>query len=205
MNYLAHLHIADYTKTSFSGNFLGDFVKGTPEGKYPDEIVKGIRLHRHIDSFVDKHPQVLAAKQLFPKNLRRYAPIALDMFWDHFLALHWKQFHHLTLPEFCLLAEQTIEKETADKQVILPERFIKVNAWVWEDKWLESYQKVDNINYALKRMAMRSERMAPLGETGEILRESYVQLSELFFTLYEDVLKESINHYILLNTKKETN
>lgn len=33
MNYLAHLHIADHTNTSFTGNFLGDFVKGDPEQK----------------------------------------------------------------------------------------------------------------------------------------------------------------------------
>ena len=204
MNYLAHLHIADHTKTSFSGNFLGDFVKGNPDGKYPDEVVKGIRLHRHIDSFVDKHPQVLAAKLLFPKALRRYAPIALDMFWDHFLALHWKQFHHLALHDFCLLAEQTIEKETANKQVVLPERFERVNGWVWQDKWLESYQTIDNISYALKRMAMRSERMAPLGDTGKVLSEHYEQLSVIFFALYKEVLQESMNYQKLFNIKKET-
>ena len=203
MNYLAHLHIADQTKTSFSGNFLGDFVKGDPDGKYPREIVEGIRLHRHIDGFVDKHPQVLDAKTLFPKSLRRYAPIALDMFWDHFLALHWQQFHSLTLSEFCLMAEQKIEQETKHKQIILPERFERVNAWVWQDKWLESYQKLDNINYALKRMAMRSERMTPLGETGKVLSEHYQELSTVFFTLYEDVLNES-RRVLASNEKKET-
>ena len=204
MNYLAHLHIADHTNTSFSGNFLGDFVKGNPDGKFPTEIVKGIRLHRHIDSFVDKHDQVLAAKLLFPKSLRRYAPIALDMFWDHFLALHWKQFHCLTLSDFCLLAERNIEKETSNKQVVLPERFEKVNGWVWQDRWLESYQKPENIDYALKRMSMRSERMAPLGDTGEVLTKYYEQLLDVFFVLYEDVLKESVSNQLLLNARKET-
>ena len=202
MNYLAHLHIANHTDTSFSGNFLGDFVKGNPDDKYPVEIVQGIRLHRHIDSFVDKHPQVLAAKLLFPKSLRRYAPIALDMFWDHFLALYWKRFHHLSLHEFCLLAEQTIKKETEDKQIVLPERFERVNGWVWQDKWLESYQKLDNIDYALKRMATRSERMAPLGDTGKVLSEHYEQLSDVFFVLYEEVLKESIKAIVAIKNKK---
>lgn len=204
MNYLAHLHIADHTNTSFSGNFLGDFVKGNPDGKFPTEIVKGIRLHRHIDSFVDKHHQVLTAKLLFPKSLRRYAPIALDMFWDHFLALHWKQFHRLTLSDFCLLAERNIKKETSHKQVVLPEQFEKVNGWVWQDRWLESYQKSENIDYALKRMSMRSERMAPLGDTGEVLTKHYEQLLNVFFVLYEDVLKESVSNQLLLNARKET-
>lgn len=191
MNYLAHLHIAASTKTSFSGNFLGDFVKGNPDGQFPEEIVLGIRLHRYVDSFTDKHPQVLAAKLFFPKNLRRYAPIALDMFWDHCLALHWPAFCHLTLPKFCQLAEQNIANETQSKSVILPERFERINGWVWQDKWLESYQEMANIEYALQRMSTRSERMAPLAETGKILNENYAQLSLVFFTLYKDVLKAS--------------
>ena len=66
MNYLAHLHIAASTNTNFSGNFLGDFVKGNPDGLFPREIVQGIRLHRYVDSFTDKHPQVLAAKVIIP-------------------------------------------------------------------------------------------------------------------------------------------
>ena len=191
MNYLAHLHIAASTNTSFSGNFLGDFVKGNPDGQFPKEIVQGIRLHRYVDSFTDKHPQVLAAKLLFPKALRRYAPIALDMFWDHFLALHWTTFHDLTLAEFCQLAEQKIINETQASDVTLPERFERINGWVWQDKWLESYQKIENIEYALKRMATRSERMAPLAETGKVLRENYADLNIVFFALYEDVLKAS--------------
>ena len=191
MNYLAHLHIAASTNTSFSGNFLGDFVKGNPDGQFPKEIVQGIRLHRYVDSFTDKHPQVLAAKLLFPKALRRYAPIALDMFWDHFLALHWTTFHDLTLAEFCQLAEQKIINETQASDVTLPERFERINGWVWQDKWLESYQKIENIEYALKRMATRSERMAPLAETGKVLRENYADLNIVFFALYEDVLKVS--------------
>lgn len=191
MNYLAHLHIAAKTKTSFSGNFLGDFVKGNPEGRFPESIVTGIRLHRYVDSFTDKHPQVLAAKLLFPEPLRRYAPIALDMFWDHCLAVNWSTYYSSSLSNFCLLAERTIIDETQDESIILPERFQRINGWVWEDKWIESYQKIANIEYALQRMSTRSERMAPLAETGKVLINNYKQLSDVFFALYDDVLKAS--------------
>lgn len=195
MNYLAHLHIATHTNTSLSGNFLGDFVKGNPDQQFPVEIVKGIRLHRYVDSFTDKHSKVLAVKRLFPESLRRYAPIALDMFWDHCLALHWGKFHHLTLVKFCQFAEQKIIEETLQKEVQLPERFQRVNGWVWQDRWLESYQKMSNIEFALKRMSTRSVRMAPLAETWQVLNEHYEVLTETFFELYEDVLNASV-HFI---------
>jgi len=204
MNYLAHLHIADHTHTSFSGNFLGDFVKGDPDGQFPPNIVQGIRLHRHVDSFVDRNAHVLAAKACFPQPLRRYAPIALDMFWDHFLAVHWQQFHSLSLSEFCVMAEQKIQAETADQQIILPARFQRVNGWVWQDKWLESYQRVDNIQYALTRMATRSERMAPLAQTGQVLTQHYQAFNDIFPVLYNEVLQEVEAFLAAVNNKKET-
>jgi len=202
MNYLAHLHIAASTNTSYSGNFLGDFVKGDPAQQFPIKIVEGIRLHRYVDSFIDKHPHVLEAKLVFPKALRRYAPIALDMFWDHCLALYWSRFHHLTLSDFCAMAKRKIEQETEGEDVILPPRFQQVNGWVWEERWLESYQKLTNIEYALKRMATRSERMAPLAETGQILAKNYVQLSDVFFEVYADVLQASEAFVVKVNTDK---
>ena len=191
MNYLAHLHIADATKTSFSGNFLGDFVKGNPDTQFPTQIVQGIRLHRFVDSFTDQHSQVLQAKLLFPAHLRRYAPIALDMFWDHCLAANWSEFHHLSLIDFCQMAELKIAQETTPKDIILPERFERINRLVWRDKWIESYQKISNIEYALQRMSSRSTRMAPLAETGKVLIEHYQILAGIFAGLYSDVLFES--------------
>lgn len=202
MNYLAHLHIAAHTQTSFSGNFLGDFVKGDPDTQFPTLIAKGIRLHRYVDSFTDKHPQVLAAKQLFPQALRRYAPIALDMFWDHCLARYWTQFYDVSLVDFCQFAEVQIKLETASDAIILPPRFQRVCDWVWREKWLESYQKIENIDYALQRMATRSERMAPLAETGAVLIANYEALSCVFLRLYPAVLKASQQRAAI--TKKET-
>jgi acyl carrier protein phosphodiesterase len=191
LNYLAHLHLAAKTQTSFSGNFLGDFVKGNPDGLYSEQIVEGIRLHRYVDGFTDKHPLVLAAKLLFPAVLRRYAPIALDMFWDHCLASQWSAYHSLPLSRFCLCVEQKITDEIRLESADLPERFLRVNGWVWEDKWLESYQKMDNIGYALQRMSTRSERMSPLADTTQVLIDNYVELTKVFDVLYDDVLNAS--------------
>jgi acyl carrier protein phosphodiesterase len=191
LNYLAHLHLAAKTDTSFSGNFLGDFVKGNPDGLFSEQIVEGIRLHRYVDGFTDKHPLVLEAKRRFPKLLRRYAPIALDMFWDHCLASNWPTYHTQSLSHFCLFAEQKIADEIKLESADLPERFLRINGWVWEDKWLESYQKMNNIRHALQRMSTRSERMSPLAETSQVLIDNYAELIQVFDLLYEDVLNAS--------------
>lgn len=116
MNFLAHLHIASVTKSSFLGNFLGDFVKGSPDGLFSERTVQGIRLHRFVDSYTDQHALIKSCKPLFPKSLRRFSPIALDMFWDHCLAKHWLQFHANPLVDFCLQAELQINRESLNEQ-----------------------------------------------------------------------------------------
>lgn len=72
MNFLAHLHIADVSNTSLVGNLLGDFVRGDPTGKYQEDWVEGIRIHRFVDSYTDNHPDIKAILPLFGQQ-RRFA------------------------------------------------------------------------------------------------------------------------------------
>ena len=58
MNYLAHLYLADDSPESIIGNLLGDFLKGQGTEGYSDEIKKGIRLHKSVDTYTDSHPIV---------------------------------------------------------------------------------------------------------------------------------------------------
>ena len=191
MNFLAHLHIASVTNTSFVGNFLGDFVKGDPEGQFNSDIVQGIRLHRFVDSYTDQHLLIKSLKPLFPEPLRRFSPITLDMFWDHCLAKHWHDFEHASLVDFCRQAQLQIEAESSLEENALPSRFEKVSQSVWQNRWFESYAKIENITFGLQRIASRSPRMALLEDTGQTLLEHYDLLSEQFFTLYPDVLQKT--------------
>lgn len=192
MNYLAHLHIAQYSGTSLLGNFLGDFVKGNPDGLFNKKVVKGIRLHRFVDSYTDSHPLIKASKPLFPKELRRFSPISLDMFWDHCLAKHWLMFHDKSLANFSLQAQIILTMEKDELAQPLPERFEKISLLVWQGKWFEHYADIRNIDFALQRIACRSPRMKPLTSTFASLSEHYEQLTETFFELYPDVLQSVI-------------
>ena len=83
MNYLAHLHLARHSDDAMLGALLGDFVFGmSGPDAWPDEIRREILLHRRIDRFTDDHPVVVAARTRFPEGRRRYAGIALDVYYD---------------------------------------------------------------------------------------------------------------------------
>ncbi len=173
---------------------MGDFVKGNPAGLYSDVLVQGIRLHRFVDSFTDQHALVIALKSNFPPALRRFAPIALDMFWDHCLAKHWNEFESGTLQSFCLNAEKQISNEITQEQALLPERFLHVSGLVWKQRWLESYQSLENTQHAIKRIATRSPRLSALASTGLVLEENYQLFSEQFWQFYPQVVAASKSH-----------
>ncbi|MDN2483388.1 ACP phosphodiesterase [Vibrio agarivorans] len=188
MNFLAHLHIADHCQSSLLGNLLGDFVKGDPSKQFDEEIAAGIRLHRFVDSFTDAHSIIKDVKPLFSTEQRRFAPIALDMFWDHCLAKHWHSHHTLSLRQFVVLAESNIRHFKGP----LPRRFNQVTDHMWQGRWLESYADFDNIVYALERMSQRRLRMGSLAKCSDSLDRHYGELEQQFLPLYQDVLKQAL-------------
>lgn len=190
MNFLAHIHIAEHCDSSIAGNLLGDFVKGDPEKQYPAEIARGIRLHRYVDSYTDNHPLMREAKQYFSAELKRYAPIALDLFWDHCLARMWANYHGMTLEAFCVQAES----KARNILVEVPERYTLVTDRMWRGRWLVSYREFDTLEVALQRMSQRSARMQPLAACFAPLRLEYQALSALFPSIYQDVLQASASY-----------
>ncbi|WP_039958378.1 acyl carrier protein phosphodiesterase [Vibrio sinaloensis] len=187
MNFLAHLHIAQHCQSSLLGNLLGDFVKGNPHEQYDDDIAQGIKLHRFVDSFTDSHSFVQESRALFTDGHRRFSGIALDMFWDHCLARHWQNYHRDSLENFCQYAQQQVNQP----KISLPARFERVNALMWQGKWLESYQDMDNIEFALQRMSQRSPRMEKLNQCIPYLNRHYDELTEVFARFYPEVLNAS--------------
>ncbi|CAH1556670.1 acyl carrier protein phosphodiesterase [Vibrio owensii] len=198
MNFLAHLHIADHCNSHLMGNLLGDFVKGDPSKQYQTDISNGIKLHRFVDRITDHHALVEECKPHFTGVARRFAPIALDMFWDHCLAKHWRTFSPQSLDSFVRYAYSEVNKQISDD---LPPRFLMLHSRMWSGGWLQSYQYLENIEFALHRMSQRSPRMADLTTTFEVLDNEYEQLEAKFAALYQDVLRQSAEyHQQLINS-----
>ena len=100
MNYLAHLFLARPTADSQFGNLLGDFRRGVDIKEFGQAVQLGLKNHYEVDRFTDSHTSVLAAKALFHKSRRRFAPVALDIYFDHLLIKHWASFTTQGFDEF---------------------------------------------------------------------------------------------------------
>lgn len=185
MNFLAHLHLASLANSSFLGNLMADFVRSTPEEQYSAPVAAGIRLHRRIDTLTDSHPLVREARQLFRPEYRRYAPITLDVVWDHFLSLHWSQFEPKTsLTDFTQHVRTVIEPQLA----FTPVKFQELNEFMWPQRWLIRYQEIPYIGQVLAGMAKRRPKLAALRETNQDFTDNYQSLEKIFFRFYPQMM-----------------
>jgi acyl carrier protein phosphodiesterase len=57
-------------------------------------------LHRRIDSFSDTHAAFRRSRARVSEVRRRFGGIMVDMFYDHFLAVHWQRFSPEPLTAF---------------------------------------------------------------------------------------------------------
>ena len=100
MNYLAHAYLSFNDPEILLGNMISDYVKGRKKFDYGPGILKGIMLHRAIDTFTDQHPVTKTAMKFFKPAYGLYAGAFVDVVYDHFLALDENEFNENSLFTF---------------------------------------------------------------------------------------------------------
>jgi acyl carrier protein phosphodiesterase len=192
VNYLAHLYLSEPTEDAWVGSLLGDFVKGPLDGRYSVEITRAIALHRKIDSFTDAHPVVLQSKSRVSAGRRRYAGIMIDMFYDHFLAKCWREFHDEPLDTFTAKIYAILGRQHA----MLPERLQQIAPKMAQWNWLASYAEVRSIHTALDRMGQRLKRENRLLNSADELVGHYAELESDFRAFMPQVLQFAKRHHL---------
>ena len=152
MNYFAHLYFAQPTLESTVGNLLGDFAKGVDVKALPEAVQAGLQNHRAVDRFTDNHPVILELKRGFSPRRRRFAGIALDVYFDHLLMNHWSTFDSRSIEDVI----QAYYARMLAGQALMPNaRMRSTTRRMVEHDWFGSYAEIDSIADALDRIASR--------------------------------------------------
>ena len=92
-----------------AGGFIGDFVKGPVSAALPQRLQAGVRLHRRIDAVSNGLPGIARSVRRLHPDLRRVAPVLIDVVADHCLARAWQRHGHGELPAFSQRAYAAID------------------------------------------------------------------------------------------------
>lgn len=179
MNYLAHFQLSAGKDDWLLGGLLGDFVKGPLRGELPTGIEQGVILHRQIDAFTDRHPELRTLHQQFDPRFRRYAGIMTDVLFDHLLNLHWQRFHPQPLASFSRGVYQLL----SSSDQLLPAAQRQADNLVQYDV-LQNFKHWQTVEGALSRIGERLPRANPLAEAAAELSQHYDALEAGFLRFY---------------------
>ena len=175
MNHLAHAQLASEPPLLLVGNLAGDFVKGRLDRLPPTPLLAGIRMHRRIDSYTDRHPVWRRSRlRVAP---RRVSGVIVDVAYDHFLAKHFDAFSDVPLEDFAARAYRIL----LDHQPLLPPRLRDLVPRIVAEDWFVSYRWLEGVERTFGRLA---RRVADLADATDKIRARYRPLESDFLEFY---------------------
>ncbi|MFY0687315.1 MAG: acyl carrier protein phosphodiesterase [Cyclobacteriaceae bacterium] len=184
MNFLAHIYLSGQHEKVMLGNFIGDFVKGKEIDKLNAPFKLGVSLHRAIDQFTDEHSVVLESKKRVRSVCGHYAPVVVDMYYDHFLAANWSRFSSTELKSFTSTFYDITDKYWSE----LPQKCQHMLVYMKRDDWLYQYQFIEGIDKAFNGMSRRANFESNMEKAAHLLTAHYGAFEDEFNTFFPDLV-----------------
>jgi acyl carrier protein phosphodiesterase len=187
MNFLGHFYLSGSSESLLIGNYIADMVKGKRYLEYPEPIARGIIMHRHIDTFTDRHPVFRSSKKRLTGQYGLYSGVIVDMFYDHFLAKNWHRYSDVPLSAFADHSYRILEKHTG----IFPEKGKVLFRFMKTNNWLLSYAETSGIQRSLQGLAKRTRFHSGMETAVKNLHKHYKKYESEFTYFFND----AVNHF----------
>ncbi len=184
VNFLAHIYLSDENEQIKIGNFIADSIKGNNYTHLPDEIQKGIKLHREIDHFTDTHKIVRKSKRRLHERYNHYDGVIIDILYDHYLAKNWLSYSNIPLKEYTQNFYSILHKNFD----LLPDNVKKMMPYMVQDDWLYNYGNLNGIEKVLQGMNRRTKHKSQMHMAIEDLKLHYEILKEDFESFFQDLI-----------------
>lgn len=184
MNFLGHIFFSNDDLDLMHANLFGDFIKGSNLEAFTPEIRNGIILHRSIDSFIDQHHAVKLLSRKLSSELPKVAPIAIDLFFDHFLFNNWSMYHNGDLAKLL----NDFYNYKIDKNSYPNDRFHFMLKYLKSEKWISSYGTLEGIGQACKGVSNRISFPNALVNGQVVLEKNYLEIESTFHVFMKDAL-----------------
>ena len=183
MNFLAHIYLSGDNDLLKIGNFMADTIRGHSYKNYPDEIKKGVLLHRSIDSFTDTHPVYRQSKHRLHEKYGHYSGVIMDIFYDHFLAKSWNTYSDVKLEVYA----ESFYHLLKDNYEILTDKVKSMMPYMFARNWLVSYATIDGLQMIMFHMDHRTQNRVNMNESMVELQQYYTEFEQEFTIFFEEL------------------
>jgi acyl carrier protein phosphodiesterase len=191
MNFLAHIYLSGDEDAIIVGNFIADFVKGKQYLNYSPELQRGILLHRQIDQFTDNHPIVKQSIRRLQPDFGKFAGVVVDIFYDHFLAKNFPDYHSIPLLDF----SKKIYAVFQAHYEVLPPKVQEFLPYMMLHNWLWRYADLEGISRSLGGISRRSTYAPDLSLAVQNLQTDYQDFQADFQSFFPD-LQEFVKDWV---------
>jgi len=168
------------------GNYVADFIRNRDLVLFPNKVVQGIMLHRHIDHYTDTHPEVLKSTRKLRKRHKKYAPVVIDVFYDYILSQNWDRFSGVPKREFADSIYQTLNEYSH----MFPVHLQDITARMIADDFLLQYGKKSGMQKTFNRIGKRAKFSSNFDTAFDDLEENYEEINEGFLKFFPDLIEE---------------
>ena len=183
MNFLAHIYLSGNNDFIKIGNLMADGIRGKDYENFPQDIQKGIILHRAIDTFTDAHPTFRISKHRLHEKYGHYSGVIIDVFYDHFLAKNWSNYSDEKLSDFV----NRFYKSLDDNFEMLNLKTQNMLPYMKKGNWLFNYQFIEEIERVLFQMDHRTKHQSQMGLSVKELKEYYIEFEQEFTLFFKEL------------------
>ena len=187
MNFLAHIYLSGNEENVKFGNYIADSVKGNKYKQFSDGIQFGIVMHRRIDEFTDNNAIVKSSIKLLKSVYGRYSGVAVDILYDHFLAVQWQQYSNIDLFNF----EADFYKIIRKNYLLLPKKMKRFSYFFIKRKRLAGYASISEIFDVLNKMGIYTSFPQINGKIKNLVLNNYKLLNEHFNMFFPQLIEFS--------------
>ncbi|QIK55054.1 DUF479 domain-containing protein [Dysgonomonas sp. HDW5A] len=174
MNYLAHAYLSFNDPEILIGNLIADCVKGKQRYDFPENVQRGIALHRKIDEYTDNHPVIKEIQKLYTLSAGRYNGVFLDVTFDHFLAIDSVNEPPEGWQQFSAWCYRQIDESINDT----PEIFRRLFSYMKKENWLYNYRHKWMMQRSFERLAHRAKFLPNSADIYSDFEQNYQQLQD---------------------------
>jgi acyl carrier protein phosphodiesterase len=178
LNYLGHIYFSNNDHLLAQANLYGDWFKGSFIKELDPLIQYGIYLHREIDQFIDSHE--IIKNNLLPVlrlKLPKVSNIAIDLYFDHLLSIHWDHFHPISI-EFFL---NEFYSHIGELDALLPSKFADYLKLLRAKKWINQYNTEEGLRRLCHGVSSRLSFETSLVNAPLVFKEEEVLITDCFF------------------------
>jgi acyl carrier protein phosphodiesterase len=196
LNFLAHAYLSGDDPELLFGNFVADSIKGKTLETFAPKVRDGVMLHRSIDAFTDQHPLVRECVALLQPTFRKYSGVVVDIYFDHFLALHWQKFSETDLTQFA----SGVYRVMIMRFTQLPTRSKRIIPWMIAQNWLVGYANLRDLDRVFRGMSRRARFDSGMENSVGFLIENYSFFEEKFLAFFPLLINHSISYLAYYNS-----